>query len=130
MHEAYLRLVGQKEKVDWQSRVQFFAVAAREMRRILIDYARKRSAQKRDGGKRLSLSAIAPRLAEKDVDLLALETALEELGEVSPRKAEVVVLRYYGGLNVRETAQALDVSPSTVDADWRMAKAWLKTRLR
>jgi len=126
IHEAYLRLVDQKE-ARWQNRTHFFAVAARAMRQILVDYARARHAAKR-GGEAVVVSldeAVAPS-DERSAELLALNDALESLAAIDHRKCQVVELRYFGGLSVEETAEVLKVSPETVARDWRMARAWLR----
>jgi RNA polymerase sigma factor (TIGR02999 family) len=125
IHEAYLRLVDQKQ-ARWQNRAHFFGVAARAMRQILVDYARARHAAKREGGKRtvsIEEAAIVPR--EPTAELVALDDALQSLAAVDSRKSDVVVLRYFGGLTVEETAEVLKVSPETVTRDWRLAKTWL-----
>jgi RNA polymerase sigma factor (TIGR02999 family) len=130
IHEAYLRLVG--GGVSWSGRTHFFAVAARTMRRVLTDHARARLREKRGGGRdRVTLAGVAnPDTGGEDpVDVLALDEAIEELSAVDPRKASAVELHYYGGLTYDEVAEALDVSPATVDRDLRMARAWLRSRL-
>lgn len=125
VHEVYLRLVDVK-KVDWQDRAHFYALCARLMRRILIDFARSRTYQKRGGGathvqldEALTVSAVI------GSELLAVDQALQRLSVVDARKSQVVELRFFGGLTVEETALALRVSPETVMRDWRLAKAWL-----
>ncbi|HMQ15372.1 MAG TPA: ECF-type sigma factor, partial [Phycisphaerae bacterium] len=131
VHEAYLRLVSQSDP-RWEGRVHFFAVAARMLRRILVDYARGRNADKRGGGAaRLTLvDGVEPGEAgHEPLDLLALDEALDELEGCDERQSRVVELRFFAGLDVDETAQALGVSPRTVKDDWRFAKAWLRTRL-
>jgi RNA polymerase sigma factor (TIGR02999 family) len=126
VHEAYLRLVG-ADGIPWQSRAQFFGIAARQMRRILVEHARERGAQKRGGGAaRLSLDEdLEVAAEEKDEVLLALDEALESLNALDPEQAKVVELRYFGGLTVAEIAEGLGVSPRTVDRKWRMGKAYL-----
>lgn len=126
VNEAYLKLIDQR-RVRWQERAQFFAVAARVMRRILVDHARRHAAAKRGGGAaRLTIedSGAAPG-ATTDVDLLALEEALERLEAIDDRQSRIVELRFFGGLTVEEAAEVLQVSPATVKSDWRMARAWL-----
>jgi len=126
VHEAYLRLIDVK-RVDWESRNHFFAVSAQMMRRILVDAARRRGADKRGGN--ASLVALDEGLVparDRDADLLALDEALDRLAALSPRKARVVELRYFGGLSAEETAQVLAVSVETVMRDSRMAKLWLR----
>jgi RNA polymerase sigma-70 factor (ECF subfamily) len=125
VHEAYLRLVDQKE-VPWQNRAHFFAVGAQVMRHILIDHARKHHYAKRGGhGQRVLLDEAAVMAPGRAADLVALDEALTELKELDSRKSRVVELRYFGGLSIEETAQVLQVSPMTVRRDWRSAKAWL-----
>lgn len=130
VHEAYLRLVDEKE-IDWQNRAHFFGIAAVRMRRILVEHARSRLAAKRGGGEyRLSLSR-ANQLADesRDVSLLALDEALARLEEMDAQKSRIVELRYFGGLTIEETAAALDISPATVKRDWSMARAWLRSEM-
>lgn len=128
VHEAYLKLVGQKD-ANWKGRAHFFAVAAQAIRRILIDHARKHGAAKRGAGHRVTLSVVedVPKTAE--VDLVALDDALNLLAAQSERQARVVELRFFGGLSVEQVAQILEVSPGTVKGDWRFARAWLVQRL-
>src|SRR4030095_3503321 len=122
IHEAYLRLVDQKE-AHWQNRAHFFAVAARAMRHILVDYARARHAAKR-GGEAVVVSLDEGAVASDEgvAELVALDDALESLAAVDRRKCQVVELRYFGGLSVDETAEVLKVSPETVMRDWKVAK--------
>ncbi len=125
VHEAYLRLVDQ-ERVRWHNRGQFFGVAAKMMRRILVDHARKRHAAKRgDGVSILPLENDPESNWRRDVDLVALDDALKDLETFAPRQAKVVELRFFGGLSVAETAEALEISPASVKLDWQKAKAWL-----
>lgn len=129
VNEAYLRLVG-GAAVQWQDRRHFFAAAARAIRRIQIDAARYRNRVKRGGG-RVS-EPIADQAAARDVpleDLVALDDALDQLESSYPRCYEIVTLRYYSGLSVEQTAVELGVSPRTVEAEWRFARAWLHRRL-
>jgi RNA polymerase sigma-70 factor, ECF subfamily len=130
VNEAYLKLIDQRS-VRWQNRAHFFGVAARIMRRILINYARDRQRDKR-GGKavQVSLSEVAVVCAEKSAELIALDEALQKLAEVDERKCRVVELRYFGGLSVEETAEVLGISTATVNRDWDMAKAWLAKKIR
>ncbi len=129
VNEAYMRLIDQTQ-VDWQGRVHFCAVASQMIRRILVDHARKRSAAKRGGGaSRVDLTDILDLSQEIGVDLLGLDEALQELRGLHERQARVVELRFFGGLNVQETAAVLEVSPRTVKGDWRLARAWLRERL-
>jgi len=129
IHEAFLRLVDQKE-AHWQNRAHFFAVAARAMRHILVDYARARHAAKR-GGEALvvSLDEAAVASDERVAEMVALDDALDSLAAVDRRKCQVVELRYFGGLSVEETAEVLKVSPETVARDWRLARTWLLREL-
>jgi RNA polymerase sigma-70 factor (ECF subfamily) len=129
IHEVYLRLVD-AQQVRWQNRAHFFAIAARLMRRILVDHARERRYQKRGGeARRVTLDEGLVVSPERDYDLVALDDALSALGEVDLRKSRVVELRFFGGLSVEETAEALEVSPETVRRDWRLARSWLLRRL-
>jgi RNA polymerase sigma-70 factor (ECF subfamily) len=126
--EAYLRLVDQR--VHWQNRTHFFAIAAELMRRILVDYARKQGRAKRGGGAQaVPLDEAVLMSPERSPDLVALDEALNELAKFDPRKARVVELRFFGGLDVNETAAALEVHPNTVIKDWSLAKAWLHSRV-
>lgn len=125
VHEAYLRLVQQKE-VEWQDRSHFFGIAAHLMRQILVNYAKARSTEKRGGGARkLSLDAAEFVPQESADDLLALDELLEELGREYPRQSEVVEYKFFGGMEMKEIALALDVSEKTVLRDWQFAKLWL-----
>ena len=125
VNEAYLRLVG-AGRIKWQNRVHFFAVSARLMRYILVDFARSRFYLKRGGvAERISLDDGIAVASESSVDLLALDEALTRLAEFDRRQALVVELRYFGGLNMEEVAAALKVSVRTVERDWRLARLWL-----
>jgi RNA polymerase sigma factor (TIGR02999 family) len=130
VHEAYLRLIDQT-KADWKSRAHFMAVAAQTIRHVLVDHARKVKADKRGGGRhRTSLhDDLKADVGRNDVDLLALEEALERLQQLHPRQARVVELRFFGGLSIEETAHVLDVVRSTVADDWSFARAWLSREL-
>jgi RNA polymerase sigma-70 factor, ECF subfamily len=129
VNEAYLRLIDQK-RVRWQNRAHFFAIAAQAMRRILIGMARARSAEKRGGPARpVSLDLAAEVAVDRAAELVALDDALDALAALDPRRARVVELRYFGGLSVEETAEALTVSPETVMRDWKRARAWLAAEL-
>jgi RNA polymerase sigma-70 factor (ECF subfamily) len=128
VHEAYLRLVDQKHP-NWQNRSHFFGVAARLMRQILVDHARKRQADKR-GMRRVSLEEVVSFQQERSRDLVALDTSLNTLEKVDPRKCRAVELRYFGGLSMDEIAQALEVSAVTVRRDLRMAEAWLNREMQ
>jgi RNA polymerase sigma factor (TIGR02999 family) len=130
INEAFLRLVN-LQKVEWRNRDQFFAASAQMMRRILVDFARRRDAVKRGGeAERVTLSSRILGDPAPDVDLLALDELLTELAELDERKARVVELRFFAGLTVTETAALLDVSQETVMRDWKFAKAWLYSRLK
>ncbi len=125
INELYLRFSAFKE-VDWQNRAHFFAVCARQMRRILTDQARARQSHKRGAGANVVSLDEAPEVASKsDADVIVIDDALKALAQVDERKSHVVELRFFGGLSVEETAQVLKVSPETVARDWRLAKAWL-----
>ena len=129
VHEAYLRLVGQTG-ISWQNRAHFFSVAAQVMRHILVDHARSHNAEKRGGGEpRLSLDEAVSFFEERDVGLVALDDALNELAGMDGRQARVVELRFFGGLTTEEIAEVLKVSTDAVRSDWRMAKAWLHREL-
>ncbi|MGH9411837.1 MAG: sigma-70 family RNA polymerase sigma factor [Vicinamibacterales bacterium] len=130
VHEAYLRLRGDRPD-RWQNRAHFCAIAAHVMRQILIERARARGAQKRGGGQPRvtfdeSLAAAAP---QSDVDLLSLDAALERLAALDPSQARIVELRFFGGLSIEETADALSISPATVKRHWTLARAWLLKEL-
>jgi RNA polymerase sigma-70 factor, ECF subfamily len=125
INELYLRLSDLK-RVDWQSRAHFFALCARQMRRILTDEARLRQTEKRGGGAYVVSLDEAPEVASSShADVLAVDDALKALALIDDRKSQVVELRFFGGLSVEETAEILNVSPDTVARDWRLAKAWL-----
>jgi RNA polymerase sigma-70 factor, ECF subfamily len=125
INEAYLRLVDIRN-VHWQDRAHFFALCARLMRRILVDFAHSRRYVKRGGGAQpLSLNESVPVSPLQSADLVAVDDALQALAKIDGRKAQVVELRFFGGLTVEETAEALEVSPETVRRDWRLAKVWL-----
>lgn len=129
VHEVYLRLVDVKN-VNWQDRAHFYALCARLMRRILIDFARSRTYQKRGGGvAHVELDEAATVSAVVGDELLAVDHALKQLSALDSRKGQVVELRFFGGLTVEETALALRLSPETVIRDWRLAKAWLTREL-
>ncbi len=129
VNEAYLRLVEVKD-MNWQDRAHFFAVSANVMRRILIDEARARRAERR-GGDNLTLALDEALDVEKgeDLDLITLDLALQSLAQINQRQSQVIELRYFGGLSVEETAEVLKVSADTVMRDWRFAKAWLKREM-
>ena len=128
--ETYLRLVDVKD-VTWHDRVHFLAVCARVMRRILVDHARSRRAEKRGGlAKQVTFDEALVVTDEPRQDVAALDDALETLAKIDPRKSRVIELRFFGGLSVEETAAVEKVSPDTVMRDWRLAKAWLRRELR
>ncbi len=130
INEAYVRLVDQKH-VHWQNRAHFFAISAQIMRRILIDHARRHDYAKRGGGaQKISLDEVAIVAVERASGLLLLDEALNRLGEIDPRRSQVVELRYFGGLNNEEIAGVLKISENTVTRDWNMARAWLYQELR
>jgi RNA polymerase sigma factor (TIGR02999 family) len=125
VHEAFIRLVDQRE-VKWQNRAHFFGVAAQMIRRILVDHARSRQANKRGAGApKLSLDEALATPERRDLDLLALDDALNSLAKIDPQQARIVELRFFTGLTVEETAEVLGISPATVKRDWVTAKAWL-----
>jgi RNA polymerase sigma factor (TIGR02999 family) len=129
INEAYLQLVDIRN-VHWQNRAHFFALCARLMRRILVDFARSRHYAKRGGGAQpLSLDESVAVSAEHSPDLVAVDDALQVLAKMDGRKAQVVELRFFGGLTLEETADVLKVSPETVRRDWRLAKVWLLREL-
>ena len=126
LNEAYLRLVDQKN-IHWQDRAHFFGIAARLMRQVLVDYARKRSYAKRGGNAhRVSLDEAMIVSEERAADLVALDDALKSLAQFDARQSQIVELRFFGGLSIEETAEVLAVSPGTVMRDWTLAKAWLR----
>jgi RNA polymerase sigma factor (TIGR02999 family) len=126
VNEAWLRLAG-LDRLDWQDRVHFVRVAARIMREVLIDHARRRQAVKRDGGERITLTGLdaTDGGAGDGVDLLALDAALAKLEQLDPDKGRIVELRYFGGLSIEETAHAVGSSPATVKRHWQAARTWL-----
>jgi RNA polymerase sigma factor (TIGR02999 family) len=129
VHEAYIRLADEKD-IDWQNRAHFFGIAAMRMSHILIEHARGRRAAKRGGGEyRLSLSKMDRQAEERDVNLLALDDALRRLEALDQQKSRIVELRYFAGLTIEETAEALGISPATVKRDWSMARAWLRSEI-
>ena len=130
IHEAYLRLAGQRRRT-WESRGQFFAVAVGMMRRALVDYARKRRGLKRGGDARpLDLEDVPEIAVRPAQEVLFVHEALNALAKVDPRRARLVELRFFGGLAIEEAARCLEVSPGTAMRDWTLAKAWLKRHLR
>jgi RNA polymerase sigma factor (TIGR02999 family) len=129
IHEAYLRLIDQQH-VEWHDRLHFFAIAAKVMRRILVDHGRSRQAAKRGGSDiRLPLEEAMVVLPGPDLDFVALDEALNKLAEIDPQQSQVVELRFFSGLSVEETAKVMSVSERTVKRDWHVAKAWLRREL-
>lgn len=130
VHEAYVRLIDQR-RVKWRNRAHFFGVAAGMMRRILVDQARRRRAEKRGGQwERVTLSGVDAAVGGPDeIDVLALHAALERLAAFDPRQERIVELRYFGGLTIEETAEVVGASPATVVREWTIAKAWLRADL-
>ncbi len=125
VNEAYMRLVDQ-ERVQWTCRAHFFAVAARIMRRVLVDHARRRQAGKRQAqAEAITLDQAAGLAQPQDVDLIRLDDALKDLAQLDPRQSRIVELRFFAGLTIDETAAVLEISPATVKVDWKMAKARL-----
>jgi RNA polymerase sigma factor (TIGR02999 family) len=130
VNEAYLRLVDVKH-AERRDRAQFFALSAQMMRRILVDAARARGADKRGAGAvRVDLDEVPAVAREPDESIVALHEALEEFSKIAPRQARVVELRYFGGMNVDEIGELMQISPRTIERDWDFAKAWLKRELR
>lgn len=129
VHEAYIRLVNQRT-AEWSDRVHFFSIASRIIRRILIDHARERRAQKRGGGRRPTpIDGLEVASPIRDPDLIALDEALHDLASIDERQARIVELRYFGGLTIPEIAAALSIGARTVDREWQTARAWLFDRL-
>ncbi len=130
VHEAYLRLVDQT-RVQWQNRAHFFAVAASQMRRILVDYARAHGASKRGAGsQKVTLDDGVAASTDRTDELVAVDDALQALAVFDPVKSRIVELRFFGGLSIEETAAVLETSEATVNRQWRMAKAWLYGQLK
>src|SRR5215475_8658882 len=128
VNEAYMRLADYT-RMQWQDRAHFFAVSAQVMRRILVDYARRHNVKRGGGVQHVSLHDIAVVTGDDNVDLVALDRAMNALMQIDPRKVQIVEMRFFGGLSVEETAEVLDVSPITVKRDWRAARAWLYREL-
>jgi RNA polymerase sigma factor (TIGR02999 family) len=126
VHEAYLKLVEQ-QSITWKNRAQFFALAAKMMRNILVDHARSRKAEKRGGERYLISLSKADRFAKKpDVDLIALDDALCDLETIKPQHSRIVELRFFGGLTIEETAEVIGMSHATVEREWSFARSWLR----
>ena len=125
VHEAYLRLVGASPP-RWESRTHFFAIAAQLMRQILVDYARRHRAAKRGGNVcKVSIEQAAMKAQDRDVDVIALDRALQTLAKIDARQSRVVELRFFAGLSLEEISDALEIAPATVQRDWTAARAWL-----
>ena len=130
VNEAYLKLVDQRN-AKWQNRAQFFGISAQLMRRILVDHARQHQAAKRGGAdqQRLSITSAEGLMKQSEVDLLALNEALDELTKMDPQQGRIVELKFFGGLSIEETAEVLGIGHATVERDWKMARAWLRRQL-
>lgn len=130
VHEAYIRMLGEQE-VPWQNRAHFFAISARTMRRVLLDYARQRRAEKRggQGARRVDLDAELLMGDDHLEDVIAIDEVLGRLTELDPQQGQIVEMRFFAGLNVDETAEVLGISARTVKREWRSAKAWLDREL-
>jgi RNA polymerase sigma factor (TIGR02999 family) len=129
VHDAYFKLIDQKH-VRWQNRAHFFAIAAKAMRRILLDYAKSQRRIKRGGGlQKVSFSDEVILSPEKSAELIALDEALNELEKFDDRKYQVVCLRYFSGLTIEEIAEVLQIGESTVEGDWKLARAWLRREM-
>lgn len=130
VNEIYLKLVNQKD-ISWQNRAQFYGVAAQMMRRVLVDHARNRAADKRGGDMiKVSIDEVANLSDQQGVDLIVLDDALSRLAQLDERQSQIVELRFFAGLSVEETAKALEVAPITVMREWRIAKMWLYNELK
>jgi RNA polymerase sigma factor (TIGR02999 family) len=128
VHETYLQLI-EASRVNWQNRAHFFGAAARSMRHILVDHARSHQAAKRGGGYKVSISDDMAIAQPKEIDLIALDDALNLLAELDPQQSRVVELKFFGGLSIDEIAEALSISPATVKRHWASAKAWLNREI-
>jgi RNA polymerase sigma factor (TIGR02999 family) len=130
VNEAYLKLVDQKH-TRWQNRAQFYGIAAQLMRRILVDHARLRHAEKRGGAEqqRLSITSAGDLAIKPDLDVLALHEALEELAILDPQQSRIVELKFFGGLSIEEISEVMRLGHATVERDWKMARAWLRRKL-
>ncbi|HEY0459107.1 MAG TPA: sigma-70 family RNA polymerase sigma factor [Pyrinomonadaceae bacterium] len=129
VHEAYLKLIDQRS-VNFQNRAQFFALSATAMRRILLDNARRHTAEKRGSGEKVFLADIAEIPSDASEKLIELDLALQELEEFDAKQAKIIELRYFGGMTIEETAEVLKISPATVKREWTMARAWLFERMK
>ncbi len=131
VHEAYLRLVGSGDGISWQNRAHFFGIAARSMRQILVNHAVARNADKRVGSQTVvALDEAINFLDTQDINVLALHEALERFAAFDKRQAEIVELKFFGGLTIEEIAEVLNISPATVKRDWEMARSWLYRELK
>jgi RNA polymerase sigma factor (TIGR02999 family) len=130
VNEAYLKLIDQRN-AKWQNRAHFFGIAAQLMRRILVDHARQHQAIKRGGSaqQRLSVTSAEKLVKQPEVDLLALNEALDELEKMDPQQSRIVELKFFGGLSIEEIAEVVGISHATVERDWKMARAWLRRQL-
>ena len=130
VNEAYLKLVDQRN-ARWQNRAHFFGIAAQLMRRILVDHARQRKAVKRGGAdqQRLSITSAETVIKQPEIDLLALNEAMDELAQMDPQQGRIVELKFFGGLSIEEIAEVLSIGHATVERDWKMARAWLRKQL-
>ena len=130
VNEAYLKLVDQRN-ARWQNRAHFFGIAAQLMRRILVDHARQRQAVKRGGvdQQRLSITSAETVIKQPQIDLLALNEAMDELAQMDPQQSRIVELKFFGGLSIEEIAEVLSIGHATVERDWKMARAWLRKQL-
>ncbi len=130
VNEAYLRLVDQRQ-VDWRNRAHFFGASANIIRRILVDHARKRRADKRGGwATKVTLDEALDAAKGADIDVLALDEALDHLSTVDPKQSQLVELRFFGGLSIAEAAEVMRLSPATLKREWRVARMWLRRELR
>ena len=128
VHEAYLKLIDQRS-VNFQNRAQFFALSAQAMRRILLDNARRHTAEKRGGGEKVFLEDIAEISVDANEKLIELDLALQELEEFDAKQAKIIELRYFGGMTIDETAEVLKISPATVKREWAIARSWLYQKM-
>jgi RNA polymerase sigma-70 factor, ECF subfamily len=131
VNEAYLKLVDQRN-AKWQNRAHFFGISAQLMRRILVDHARQHQAVKRGGSQqqRISITSVEKLAQESEVDLLALNEALDELAHMDPQQSRIVELKFFGGLSIEEIGEVLGIGHATVERDWKMARAWLRRQLQ
>ena len=129
VHEAYLRLAGQEE-IQWQNRAHFFGIAARVMRRVLLDYAREHRAKKRSGGARVTLDDSVMISEDHLEDVLIMDESLKKLAAVDPKQSQLVELRFFAGMTVEETAEVMGISTATVKREWSHAKAWLAREMK